>query len=68
MTIMLVAEPNKFYVTKNAGPFYLGKSESSLVLCSDQSILSEQQDSFAFKKLRNNILYEIADDCTITET
>ena len=26
MAIMLKAEPNKIYVTKNAGPLYLGQS------------------------------------------
>jgi len=35
MTIALVAEPDKIYVTKNVGPFYMGSSEDSLVFCSD---------------------------------
>jgi len=68
MSIMLVSEPNKVYVTKNAGPFYMGQSSSSIVLCSDQSILNEHPAAFTFKKLRNNILYEITDECTVSET
>jgi len=69
MSIMLVSEPNKVYVTKNAGPFYMGQSSSSIVLCSDQGILtSPQQAAFTFKKLRNNILYEITDECSVSET
>jgi glucosamine 6-phosphate synthetase-like amidotransferase/phosphosugar isomerase protein len=42
MVVMLTAEPNKIYVTKNAGPLYMGKSDTSVVICSDQSILNEQ--------------------------
>lgn len=41
MTVTLVAEPDKIYVTKNAGPFYMGKSEDALVICSDQTIVTE---------------------------
>ena len=35
LAIILTAEPNKIYVTKNAGPLFMGKSDSSIVICSD---------------------------------
>ena len=41
IAVMVVAEPNKLLFTKNVGPFYMGKSEHSLVLCSDRVILEE---------------------------
>ena len=41
LAIILTAEPNKIYVTKNAGPLFMGKSSGSIVICSDQSILNE---------------------------
>ena len=68
LAIVLSSEPNKIYVTKNAGPFYLGESGDSVVLCSDQNILTEQEATFTFRKLRSNILYEITDECQILET
>ena len=41
IAVMVVAEPNKLYFTKNVGPFYMGKSEHSIVLCSDRGILHD---------------------------
>ena len=41
IAVMVVAEPNKLYFTKNVGPFYIGRSEHSLVLCSDRIILED---------------------------
>lgn len=38
LVIALTDQPNKLYVTKNAGPFYMGKSDDSIVFCSDQTI------------------------------
>jgi len=66
LAIVLTAEPDKLYVTKNAGPLFMGKSEGKIVICSDQSILNEQASNFTFSKLRVNTLYEISDDCSIT--
>ena len=65
MTITLVAEPDKVYVTKNVGPFYMGTSQNALVFCSDQNIINEHSEKFTFTKLKNNILYEITDECVI---
>ena len=42
MAIMLTAEPDKMYIAKNVGPCFMGKSSSSVVICSDPSILTEQ--------------------------
>ena len=69
MAIVLVSEPNKIYVTKNAGPFYIGRSQESVVLCSDACVLTDAiSERYQFKKLKSNILYEISDDCSVEET
>jgi len=67
MTISLVSQPDRIYITKNVGPLYMGKSANSIVFCSDQTILSEHSDRFTFKKLKNNILYEVTDECVIQQ-
>lgn len=68
LAVILQSEPDKIYVTKNAGPLYMGKSAESVVICNDSLILNEQADKFAFRKLKSNIIYEISEDCTIVET
>ena len=35
MTIALVSEPDRIFIVKNSGPFYMGSSETSVVFCSD---------------------------------
>jgi len=41
LAIVLTAQPDKIFVTKNAGPVYMGKRENAIVICSDQGIISE---------------------------
>ena len=41
LVVVLTDEPDKIYVTKNVGPFFMGKSESSIVICSDPLIVKE---------------------------
>lgn len=65
MTIALVSEPDRIFIVKNSGPFYMGTSQTSVVFCSDQAILAEQASQFSFKKLKNNILYEVTDECEV---
>ena len=68
LAISLVSQPDRIYLTKNVGPLYMGTSQDSIVFCSDQTILSEQSERFTFKKLKNNILYEVTDECVIEQT
>ncbi len=63
LAIVLNSEPNKIYITKNAGPFFLGESSKSVILCSDFNILAEHEKNYIFRKLRSNMLYEISDEC-----
>lgn len=35
LAVILQSEPDKIYVTKNAGPLYMGKSAESVVICND---------------------------------
>lgn len=65
LAIILCSEPDKVYVTKNAGPFYMGTSENSVVFCSDSSIVTEQSEVFTFKKIKNNVLYTVTDECVV---
>ena len=68
LAISLVSQPDRIYLTKNVGPLYMGTSQDSIVFCSDQTILAEQSERFTFKKLKNNILYEVTDECVIEQT
>lgn len=43
----------------------MGKTEDSIVICSEPNILEEQQTKFIFTKLSNNVLYEINDQCVV---
>jgi len=38
MAIVPVKEPNLIYFIKNAGQFFIGRSDNSIVVCSDQEI------------------------------
>ena len=41
MAIVPVNNPNLIYFIKNAGQFFIGKSEKSIVVCSDQEICQD---------------------------
>ena len=65
---MLTDQPDKMFVTKNVGPLFMGSSQTSVVVCQEPAILAEQANKFTFKKLKNNVLYEISDECAVSET
>jgi glucosamine--fructose-6-phosphate aminotransferase (isomerizing) len=68
MAIVPVKEPNLIYFIKNAGQFFIGKSEESVVVCSDQEICQQYEKQFTFTKMKNNELYEVKDNCEISTT
>ena len=46
IAVIVVAEPNKLFFTKNVGPCFMGKSEQSTVICNDRFIIEEQSQNF----------------------
>ena len=67
LAIMLVDNPNHIYVIKNVGPMFIAKSSYSVVVSSDKEVIEDLPRDFKVKKMINNTLYEIKDDCSIIE-
>ena len=68
LVVMEVNKPSQMYVTKNVGPMFIGKSNNSVIIGSDKDIYSDLSKTYTIKKMVNNTLYEIKDDCSIIET
>ena len=67
LAVMEVNNPSQLYVVKNVGPMFIAKSNTSVIVCSDKEIYSDLPKAYIIKKMVNNMLYEIKDDCSIVE-
>ena len=68
LAIIPVNNPNMIYFTKNCGDFFIGKSPSSVLICTSADARNDLSEHFSFQKMKNNILYEITDSCAISQS